>query len=85
MQLVFLWHLPRLVLDPKVHLHHSVHMPQTEHLSVSEAAAILGESRWTTQRRIRAGSLPAERVGDIYVVNRSDVDALIAERSAVKS
>lgn len=56
-------------------------MHQTEQISVLEAATILNESRWTVQRRIRRGELPAQKVGDIYVLNRKDVERLIEAAS----
>lgn len=61
-------------------------MPHTEQLSVAQAARILGESRWTTQRRIRSGELPATRIGDtVYVIDKAAVEALAAERTASAS
>jgi excisionase family DNA binding protein len=58
------------------------HMPQPEHLTIAEAAVLLGESRWTTQRRIRSGQLPAVQHGggtNPYLIARADLDALLAE------
>ena len=51
-------------------------MSHTDDVTIAEAAGILGESRWTTQRRIRSGQLPARRLGRMYLLNRSDVEAL---------
>ena len=67
-------------------MHHYGQMPQTEQLSVAQAARILGESRWTTQRRIRSGELPATRVGDtVYVIDKAEVDKIVDERTAASA
>lgn len=54
-------------------------------MSVSQAATAIGESPATTSRRIEAGTLPAERLDGrkgMYLIDREDVDKLIAERAA---
>jgi excisionase family DNA binding protein len=53
-------------------------------LTVSQAASILGKSRWTVVRRIKSGDLIAEKLGDntaAWLLNRADVERL-ARREA---
>jgi excisionase family DNA binding protein len=57
-------------------------MPHTEHMPVAEAAELLGESRWTTQRRIRSGQLRAKRVANLYLIDRAEIDRLLSERQS---
>jgi excisionase family DNA binding protein len=64
------------------------HMHQPEHLTIAQAAAELGESRWTTQRRVRSGELPAVQHGggtNPYLITRTDLDTFIASRTAEAS
>ncbi len=72
--------LHQLVLDATDVVHQDVHMHQTEHVTVAQAAHILGESRWTVQRRIRSGQLKAYQLGDggtaPYVIDRAAVEQL---------
>ena len=75
---------PKRGLTPVTRVHHCVHMHRIEHehmLSVQDAAERLSESRWTTQRRIRRGELPAIVVGKAYIVDSNDIDRLLAERA----
>lgn len=52
-------------------------------VTVAEAAAIVGCSVWSIYRRIEDGTLtPVERFGKVYVLDRSDVEALAEERAA---
>ena len=55
-------------------------MLKTDHLTVAQAANLLDESRWTVARRIRAGELKAEKIGDgptaAWMIRRSDVERL---------
>ena len=63
-------------------------MHQPEHLTIAEAAEILGESRWTTQRRVRSGQLPAFQPGggtNPYLIDRLHVEALAAELAKASS
>ena len=63
-------------------------MHQPEHLTIAQAAAELGESRWTTQRRVRSGELPAVQHGggtNPYLITRTDPDSCSASRTAAAS
>lgn len=62
------------------------HMSQTEHLSASEAADVIGQSKATVKRLAKAGTIPiAFKVGGdrgAYVFHRADVEAYAASRRA---
>jgi excisionase family DNA binding protein len=45
--------------------------------TVTEAAAVLGISRTSAYERVRAGELPALRLGRRIVITRSVVDAML--------
>ena len=45
-----------------------------KHVSVTEAAAILGVQRATVIKQIRAGRLKAEMVGKTYILETSELD-----------
>ena len=47
-------------------------------LTVAEVAALLRVSTMTVYRLIKAGSLPAVRVGKSYRVREDDVDSYLA-------
>lgn len=40
---------------------------------------MLGESRWTIQRRVRKGELSAELIGGALILDRAEVVKLAAE------
>lgn len=65
---------------------HSGRMSHPEHLSASEAAAIIGKSNATVKRLAKAGTLPiAFKLGrgkGAYVFHRADVEAYAAARRA---
>lgn len=48
-------------------------MAADELLTVAQAARALGVNRWRVHQLIRAGRLPAERLGSVLVVRRTDV------------
>jgi excisionase family DNA binding protein len=50
-------------------------------LTVVEVAAIMRVSNMTVYRLIKAGELPAIRVGKNYRIRESDVDRYLSERS----
>lgn len=57
-------------------------MPNLELMTIDEAAALLGESRRTTTRRIESEQLAATRLKKgkgVYVLERSQVIALAEE------
>jgi excisionase family DNA binding protein len=45
--------------------------------TVTEAATVLGISRTSAYERVRAGELPALRLGRRIVINRAVVDAML--------
>jgi len=51
--------------------------PLDEILTVDQAAAYLKIHRVTVYKYIRAGLLPAARLGKVYRIRRRDVDALV--------
>jgi excisionase family DNA binding protein len=54
-----------------------------EYLTVQQAAELMGVSRWTLWRRIRAGELRAYEAGidrRVRLVKRADVEALMRPR-----
>ena len=60
-------------------------MHQPDLINTAQAAAILGESRWTTRRRIAAGQLPVvAHMGGTnpYLLDRAEVERFAAERAA---
>jgi excisionase family DNA binding protein len=50
-------------------------------LTVAEVAATMRVSNMTVYRLIKAGDLPALRVGKNYRIRESDVDRYLSERS----
>jgi len=50
-----------------------------EYLKIAEAARLLGVARRTIYRRVWNGELPATRVGGLYLIRRTDLDALLAQ------
>jgi excisionase family DNA binding protein len=53
------------------------HMTQTGNITVAQAARILGISRWTVVRKIKAGELLAEKLdGETtpWLLNAADVE-----------
>lgn len=51
--------------------------------TVTEAAAVLGISRTSAYERVRAGELPALRLGRRIVITRTVVDAMLSDVSAL--
>jgi excisionase family DNA binding protein len=49
-------------------------MGTSEFVSVAEAAELKGCDPATIKRRIYRGDLPAERVGSIWLIRRSDLE-----------
>lgn len=56
--------------------------PEREILTVEQAAAYLQIHRVTVYKYIRAGFLPAARLGKVYRIYRKDVEALLQSRRA---
>ena len=54
-------------------------------LRLSEAARYLGVSRRWLYRRIWSGELPASKVGGLYFIRKSDLDALVTPARATAS
>jgi excisionase family DNA binding protein len=52
-------------------------------LSLTEAGAMAGLSEISVRRRVRAGRLPAVRVGRRILVRRSDVEQVLLAREPV--
>jgi len=60
-------------------------MKKSPVMTVSQAAAALGESQSTIVRRIQSGALEAEKMEGrlgMFLIPRDAVDKLIAERAA---
>ena len=60
-------------------------MKKSPVMTVSQAAAALGESQSTIVRRIQSGALEAEKMEGrlgMFLIPRAAVDKLIAERAA---
>ncbi len=51
-----------------------------ELLSTSQAAELLGVSRITVFNQIKAGKIPAKKIGGIYLIDRADL-ALPGEKA----
>jgi len=51
--------------------------------TVTEAAAVLGISRTSAYERVRAGELPALRLGRRIVITRTVVDAMLTGAPAL--
>lgn len=69
-------------------MHEGVHMHQPEHMTIAQVAELLGESRWTTLRRVRSGQLSAVQHGggtNPYLVARRDAEALATELAEAAS
>jgi uncharacterized protein len=58
-------------------------MPDDDYLSVAQAAELLGITRQAVLKRIRAGRLPATKVGQAYIVPRNALSEATATRDAV--
>jgi excisionase family DNA binding protein len=57
-------------------------------LTIAQAAEVLSESRWTTQRRVRNGQIPAMKLGGgtaPYLLDADAVERLAAELTEVAS
>jgi excisionase family DNA binding protein len=48
--------------------------PESQLLSVAEAAKSLGVSRWRVNQMIKADALPAFKIGRAYVIKLEDLD-----------
>ena len=70
-----IWALTRMCAWPIVC---NMHQPKRTLISVQDAAKLLGESRWTTQRRIRNGELAAEMIGGAFILDAAAVLKLAA-------
>lgn len=55
-----------------------------EYLKIGEAASLLGVARRTVYRWVWSGELPATRVGGLYFIRRSDLDAILARGRGAK-
>ncbi|TMI76212.1 MAG: helix-turn-helix domain-containing protein [Bacillati bacterium ANGP1] len=58
--------------------------PEPELLTVEQAAAYLQMHKVTVYKYIRAGLLPAARLGKVYRIYRKDVEALLQRLRAEK-
>lgn len=47
-----------------------------EFLSVQDAAALIGASRWTIQRLIKSSKIKATKIGRRTIISRSEIDKL---------
>jgi excisionase family DNA binding protein len=54
--------------------------PRARFLTAGEVAEVLRVSTMTVYRLIKAGELPAARIGKSYRVREDDVDAYLASR-----
>jgi len=55
------------------------------HTTITEAAKILGKSRWTVWRMARDGELIAEKLGpttSLWLLNRAEVERLARKQAA---
>lgn len=48
-------------------------MHQSAQCTISQAATILGTTRWTVRRWVIAGDLIAEKIGHVWILDRADV------------
>ena len=55
-----------------------VELQAKDYLSVSDASALLGVSRWTLSRAINEGRLKAVRFGKRIVIKRTEIDRLFS-------
>ena len=60
-------------------------MPSATRVDLQQAAAELGVHYQTAYRWVRTGKLPAHLVGGRYLVDRSDIAAVSAERAAPRA
>lgn len=51
-----------------------------EYLKIGEAARFLGVNPRTIYRRVWSGELPAARIGGLYFIRKSDLQALLSQR-----
>jgi excisionase family DNA binding protein len=68
------------LLDPKVD--RSVVQPNAELLSLTEAAGLIGITRPAAHQALAEKRLVGQRVGNAWVVRRSDVETFMRARSA---
>ena len=54
---------------------------RAKYLTVAEVAGLLRVSNMTVYRLIKAGDLPAIRVGKNFRIRRSDVESYLGDRS----
>lgn len=52
-------------------------MATDEHVSIREAAEILGCSRSSVQRLVDTGELPAGRIGSVAIIRRVDLKGVV--------
>ncbi len=57
-------------------------MGNREYLTTSELAEIMGLSRVQVFRKIKAGEIPAERIGNIYAIPREFAASLSGEMTS---
>jgi hypothetical protein len=50
-------------------------------LSLREAGKVMGKSEWSARRMVLAGTLPARKIGGVWRVPVSALDALAADTS----
>lgn len=51
--------------------------PESEFLTLAEAARLLRVSTWTLRRYVQAGRIPAARLGRSYRFRRRDIEAAL--------
>lgn len=56
---------------------------ESEYISLEEVADILGVTYQLIYRLVRAGELPAVRLGKLYRVSRADLDKYLESRKSV--
>ncbi len=54
-------------------------------LTIPEAAKLIGISRISTYRAVKAGKIPAKRVGRFYLIRKEAILSLLAERKSLTS
>lgn len=73
--------IENLLLDIK---YKPIDEEKTENLTVKEASALLKVSEQSVHNYIKKGFLPAQKVGRILLIKRSDVDNSLKEVKSLK-
>lgn len=70
-----------LLLDIK---HKPIEEEKSENLTVKETAELLKVSEQSVHNYIKRGSLPAQKVGRILLIKRTDIDQSLQEVKSLK-